>query len=298
MKTLSVPSGEVTLAVREYARADAPTVILVHGYPDTQAMWEPVATRLVDAHGLRVVTYDVRGAGGSTAPADRTGYRTERLVDDLVAVLNHTCGSVGTGVHLVGHDWGSVQLWDAVTTEDVDERLRGRLLSYTSISGPSLDHMAHTVRRARNERDLGLLVRQGLHSWYIYAFHVPWLPERVWRRAGSQLRRRVAAVEGLGDGSHWADTFVEDGANGLELYRANIQDRMRHPRAGHTRVPVQLVVPTRDRYVVPEVYEHLDEYVPNLTRVELDAGHWVAIQQPDTVAALIDEHVRAHEPTS
>jgi pimeloyl-ACP methyl ester carboxylesterase len=297
MKTLSVASGEVTLAVRDYPAADAPTVICVHGYPDTQAMWEPVAERLVEHHRLRVVTYDVRGAGQSTAPADRTGYRTERLVDDLVAVMDRAVGP-GAAVHLVGHDWGSVQLWDAVTTEDVDERLQGRLLSFTSISGPSLDHLADALRRARNERNLNLLLRQGLHSWYVYAFHIPWLPEQVLRRATGQLRQRIAAVERLGDGSHWADTFAEDAANGLNLYRANVRHRMLHPRPGKTRVPVQLLVPRRDHYLVPELFSNLEDFVADLSRVELDAGHWVAIQQPETVAALIDEHVRAHEPTS
>lgn len=295
METYAVLSGEVTLSVREWPNPGAPTVILVHGYPDTQLMWEPVATRLHEEHGLRVVTYDVRGAGQSTAPAGRTGYRTERLVDDLVAVMDHTVGSDGR-VHLAGHDWGSVQLWDAVTTEDSDERLRGRLLSYTSISGPSLDHMAHTLRRARNERDLNLLVRQGLHSWYIYAFHIPWLPEQVMHRATKQLRQRIAAAERLGDGSHWSDTFADDAANGLELYRANIQARMRHPRPGRTTVPVRLIVPTHDKYIIPDVYTHLDEFVSDLTRIDLDAGHWVAVQQPETVARLIADEVRAREP--
>jgi pimeloyl-ACP methyl ester carboxylesterase len=294
METHSVRSDGVTLAVREYPNPDAPTVVLVHGYPDTQIMWDPVAGRLADKHGLRVVTYDVRGAGQSTAPADRAGYRTERLVDDLVAVMDHVTGSDGR-VHLAGHDWGSVQLWDAVTTEDVDDRLRGRLRSFTSISGPSLDHMAYALRRARNERDLNLLLRQGLHSWYVYAFHLPWLPEQLWRRGEAQLRRRLAAGERLGDGSHWADTLADDAANGLNLYRANVQQRMRDPRPGLTRVPVQLIVPAHDRYIIPEVYEHLADFVPALSRIDLDAGHWAALQQPDVVAELIADFVTAQD---
>jgi pimeloyl-ACP methyl ester carboxylesterase len=294
METRSVKSNGVTLAVRDHPNPAAPTVVLVHGYPDTQVMWEPVASRLVDQHHLRVVTYDVRGAGQSTAPADRTGYRTERLVDDLVAVMDHTTGADGR-VHLVGHDWGSCQLWDAVTTEEVDERLRGRLRSFTSISGPSLDHMAHVLRRARNERDLNLLLRQGLHSWYIYAFHLPWVPEQLWRRGEAQMRRRLAAAERLGDGSHWADTLPDDAANGLNLYRANVQRRMRDPRPGETRVPVQLIVPKHDRYIIPEVYEHLADFAPALTRVDLDAGHWVTVQQPDTIAGLVADFVRSQD---
>jgi pimeloyl-ACP methyl ester carboxylesterase len=182
-----------------------------------------------------------------------------------------------------------------VTTEDSDERLRGRLLSFTSISGPSLDHLAEAMRRARNERDLNLLLRQGMHSWYVYAFHVPWLPEQLWRRAAKEMRRRIAAAERLGDGSHWADTFAEDAANGLELYRANVRQRMLHPRPGKTRVPVQLIVPSRDRYLIPELYRHLEDFVADLTRIDVNAGHWVTIQQPEKVAELAAGHVQRHE---
>src|SRR6185436_19779056 len=84
-----VRSDTVTLAVHEHSPAGPgrPTVVLVHGYPDQQDVWRALVARLpLDA--WHVVTYDVRGAGSSDAPADQEGYRTERLVDDLVAVLD------------------------------------------------------------------------------------------------------------------------------------------------------------------------------------------------------------------
>ncbi|MDP9443295.1 MAG: alpha/beta fold hydrolase, partial [Actinomycetota bacterium] len=126
-----VRSGEVDLAVREYGDPAAPPLLAVHGYPDTQVLWEPVAARLADR--FRVVTYDVRGAGESTAPRDRDGYHVDRLVDDVVAVLDAVArrSTVQRPVHLLGHDWGSVQLWEVVTREQRDDRLRGRLASYT-----------------------------------------------------------------------------------------------------------------------------------------------------------------------
>lgn len=293
MQSLRASSGDVTLSVRVHPGGDdAPTVLLVHGFPDTQAMWDPVVRLLGAVHGLRLVTYDVRGAGGSTPPGDADGYATERLVDDLVAVMDLT--SAGrTPLHLVGHDWGSVQLWDAVTTEDVDPRLRGRIASFTSISGPSLDYVAHALRRARATGDLRLLAAQAGRSWHVAAFQLPWLPELVWRRRGDWLRARLDRVERMVDG-HWADTFAEDGALGVNLYRANVRRRMRDPRPGRTRVPVQLVVPELDHFLVPALYRHLGEYVPDLTRVDVRAGHWVPRQQPELVARLIAEHVRRH----
>ena len=54
----------------------------------------------------RVITFDVRGAGLSDAPADITGYRIPQFVDDLAAVADALLP--GEAFHLVGHDWGSL----------------------------------------------------------------------------------------------------------------------------------------------------------------------------------------------
>ena len=99
-------SPPVTLAVTEYGdRTSSTHVLMVHGFPDDQRMWEPVVDALPE--GWHVVTYDVRGAGRSTHPAGRSAYRTELLAEDLIAVLDETVPA-GEQVHLVGHDWGSV----------------------------------------------------------------------------------------------------------------------------------------------------------------------------------------------
>lgn len=281
----TIESGEVELAVRTGGDTDGPALVMVHGFPDTQAMWEPLAERLCDDHF--VITYDVRGAGASTAPRTRAGYRTGRLVDDLVAVLDAT--AAGRRVHLLGHDWGSVQLWDAVTSEATDDRLRGRLASFTSISGPSLDHFGDFMRTARRDGRLGDALRQAAHSWYIAAFHLPYVPEWVFRRQGERLRASLNRSQRLGDDGHWPSTFGEDGANGLELYRANVVDRIRHPRPAHTSVPVQVIVPVHDSFLTPRLYERLPQFVDDLTMSEVDAGHWVARTHPDVIADRVRE---------
>lgn len=62
-----------------------PTVLLVHGYPDTKEVWSEVAPRLVE-RGFHVVLYDVRGHGRSTAPQPlRGGFTLEKLTDDFHA---------------------------------------------------------------------------------------------------------------------------------------------------------------------------------------------------------------------
>ncbi len=297
MRTLRVTSGtgpdRVELAVRVHERdqlpASAPTVLLVHGYPDTMSVWDPLVERLAAEH--RVVSYDVRGAGASTAPRRRAGYLIARLVDDLVAVLDAVL--VGhDSVHVVAHDWGSVALWDAVCFEEHDLRLRGRIGSYVSISGPSPDHVVALVRESARGGNSDELRRQRRKSWYVAAFHLPLLPELVWTLLTPLLRVQLARVERL-DAADWQPTLGRDGRRGLALYRANIRPRLRSPAGpGTTRLPVTLVVPRYDRYVGPGLVTAIQRANPHAVLVDVDAGHWVQRTHPDLLADLVAQHVR------
>ena len=81
MREHRVRSGRVELAVRERGESDRPTVLLLHGFPDTGRVWDEVAEHL--AERFHVVTYDVRGAGASTALEGPENYRMEFLLEDL-----------------------------------------------------------------------------------------------------------------------------------------------------------------------------------------------------------------------
>lgn len=267
-------------------------MVLVHGFPDTSAVWGPVADRLASDH--HVVSYDVRGAGSSGEPEHRSGYALSLLVDDLVAVVEET--SPDWPVHLVAHDWGSIQGWEAVTTNGAAHRFA----SYTSISGPPLDHAGLWARRHRSFRpaELGPAARQALHSWYIASFLLPWLPELMVRsrRAPDLWAASLHCIEHVPTDDQWpAPTFGADFAHGVELYRANVRDRLRHPKAGHTDVPVQLLVPRRDRFVGPALLDGLEDWASVMWRRPVDAGHWVIRTHPDDVAQWVREVVQAVE---
>ena len=149
----------------------------MHGYPDSKEVWSEVAARLADH--FHVVLYDVRGHGRSTAPQPlRGGFTLEKLTDDFLAVADAV--SPDRPVHLVGHDWGSVQSWEFVTVK----RTEGRIASFTSMSGPSLDHFGHWIKKRLTRptpRRVGQLLGQGAKSWYVYLLHTPVLPELAWR---------------------------------------------------------------------------------------------------------------------
>jgi pimeloyl-ACP methyl ester carboxylesterase len=182
----------------------------------------------------------------------------------------------GRKVHLVGHDWGSIQSWEAVCT------MGDRFASFTSISGPCLDHVAHWSRgrlRRPTPRNLRQAAGQGLRSWYIYSFQTPVLPELAWRTGA--LRRLGGAREGIA---------------GIGLYRANMLERLRHPRERRTDVPTQVIVPAKDPFVSPHLVGGLQDRAPNLRIRTLAAGHWVQRSHPDVVARWITEHITGEAP--
>ncbi|MFM0345354.1 alpha/beta fold hydrolase [Paraburkholderia sp. RL17-347-BIC-D] len=297
--TLSVEAGDVRLAVYVSGPRDAPPIVLVHGYPDSAAVWEPVRAQL-DAR-YRVIAYDVRGAGSSEAPVTRHAYRLDRLAADFAAVADATCGA--RPFHLVGHDWGSIQSWEAVT----DPAFKGRIVSYTSISGPCLDHASFGLRdesEGNGDDDtqtahpitkppFGSSVRQTLKSWYIFFFHLPWLPELMWRAGGARLwplwLRVTERVRPAPDPAQ-----MRNAINGLNLYRANFIDKLLRPRARHAHAPVQFIVPLRDRYVGPPLSLGLECWLGAYERTEIDAGHWVVLREPNRIAASIERFVERH----
>jgi pimeloyl-ACP methyl ester carboxylesterase len=291
--TLLVDAGDVRLAVYVSGPRDAPPIVLVHGYPDSAAVWEAVRAHLDTRY--RVISYDVRGAGASGAPEARSAYRLERLAADLAAVADATCGA--RPFHLVGHDWGSIQCWEAVT----DPAFKGRISSYTSISGPCLDHASAGLRgdagsatgQASAKRPFGSGVRQALKSWYIFFFHLPWLPELVWRAGGARLwplwLRLTERVRAEHDPAQKRNAI-----NGLNLYRANFIDKLLRPHARHAHAPVQFIVPLRDRYVGPALSLGLERWLGAYERTEIDAGHWVVLRDPERIAAGIERFVERH----
>lgn len=262
------------------------TVILVHGYPDSHAVWDGVAEAL--AEDFHVVTYDTRGAGNSSHPASPGAYRLECLSDDLRAVIDTV--SPHRPVHLVGHDWGSIQTWESVT----DPLFKDKIASFTSISGPCLDHMGLWLRaRLRHPTRAGLwaLLRQMLLSWYIFLFHLPgsgW----AWRLGLGRLWPALLRWE-EGIDAHRSSTQAYDGYRGVNLYRANMLKRLLFPQPRKAQAPVQVILPTEDRFVSAEIFSELHAWIPDLWVRQVKAGHWLPLKSPQWVAAAVRDFIHA-----
>ncbi|QES58989.1 short chain dehydrogenase [Streptomyces venezuelae] len=288
-----VSTGGVELCVVELGEPGRPTVLLVHGYPDSKEVWSEVAERL--AARFHVVLYDVRGHGRSTAPQPlRGGFTLEKLTDDFLAVADAV--SPDRPVHLVGHDWGSVQGWEFATVA----RTEGRIASFTSMSGPSLDHFGHWIKKRMTRptpRAAAQLLGQSAKSWYVYMLHTPVLPELAWRGPlGKRWPAMLQRIEKVPAGSYPTASLPSDAAHGAWLYRDNVRPRLRRPRPdAYAHVPVQLITPTGDAFLSERLYDGLERWAPDLLRRTLPAKHWVPRTRPDQLAAWITEFVTDRE---
>ncbi|OBI94428.1 alpha/beta hydrolase [Mycobacterium alsense] len=283
-------SDGVTLAVHAYTEIDRrrPTVLAIHGYPDNHHVWDGVAEQLSDR--FNVVAYDVRGAGESSRPAGRIGYRLTRLAADVGAVID----SLGVdSVHLLGHDWGSIQGWAAVT----DESVSPKIASYTSISGPHLNYAGRFLRSARTPRAVADVVRQFLASGYIWFFLCPLVPELAIR--SGETMKVFAAVESIGRAGAESPRraaplrSVDDYLNGLNLYRANMPGPILSPGSHlpQTIVPVQVLIARQDHFVTPALQRFTGSIPPGGRIVPIEGGHWVVASHPGVIARRIDEWV-------
>lgn len=279
-------SDGLRLAVRERGDPAAPTVLAVHGYPDDQSIWEGVAEAL--AGRFRVVTYDVRGAGASDKPRRSEAYLLDQLADDLGRVVDLV--SPDQPVHLLAHDWGSIQAWHAAT----EPRLAHRFASFTSISGPCLDHAGQWMRsklRHPTPCELRKLVNQLIFSGYIGFFQLPVLPELAWRTGA--MRRLIGTVERLDPHTSENPTkpAVSDGVRGLGLYRANMRKRLGCPGERRTDIPVQVLAPTGDPFVSTPMQTEIAPWVSNLRVRRVPGGHWLPRSRPELVARCAVELV-------
>jgi haloacetate dehalogenase len=87
------------------SKGDGPPLLLLHGYPETHAMWHKVAPDL--ARDYTVVCADLRGYGDSSKPKglpDHSNYSKRAMAKDMAEVMS----ALGhRKFHLVGHDRGA-----------------------------------------------------------------------------------------------------------------------------------------------------------------------------------------------
>ena len=272
------------------AVGEVPIALCLHGFPDTAHGWRAVAPKLADA-GWRVVAPFMRGYAPSTIPSDGS-YHIGAVMDDALQVLK-AVGPTGRDV-VIGHDWGAGAAWGLAAAPE-SRFARAVVMSFPV--GP----MFRPQRGIGIRRSLAaLLPPQLLRFWYAPYFQLPWLPEQsaswvvplLWRQwsrgydATEDLRHVDAAI---GSPESWRAA--------LGTYRANVRPgRAPKPYVGvdqwwqaPAKRPVLYMHGADDGCMTAKFADRVGGVLApgGAVRVVDHAGHFLQLEQPDTVAGHI-----------
>ena len=245
-----------------------PAVLLLHGFPDTHAVWRKQVAPLVKA-GYRVLAPDLRGYGQSDAPSAVSAYRLEHICSDVLAMLD----ALGlTRVRLVGHDWGAVVGW--MLCMDAPERIE----QYVTLS------VGHPAAFARAGID------QKLRSSYMLWFMVPGLAERSLMAADFYLMQHFTSNRT--QLSYWRRSLADPGrmTAALNYYRANVPRGLSFAtRDEPVTVPVMGIWSSLDPALGEQQMVASHQYVSHSFRYERIEGadHWLQVTAAERVNALL-----------
>lgn len=116
------------------AQGNGPTVIMVHGFPESWYSWRHQLPALAGA-GYRAVAVDVRGYGRSSKPTRVEDYRMVNKVGDMVGLVEALdCGTA----FIIGHDWGAPIAWtSALLRPDLFPAVAGLSVPYAPPAVPT-----------------------------------------------------------------------------------------------------------------------------------------------------------------
>ncbi|WP_418316738.1 alpha/beta fold hydrolase [Piscinibacter sakaiensis] len=282
---VELPHG-IRIACRAAGDADAPLLVLLHGFPEAAFVWDEVITRLADR--FRCVAPNLRGYAPSSVPSEVESYRPAHLVGDIAALVER----LGGDAVLVAHDWGGAVAWNLAARQPAGLR---RLVI---INAP---HPATFLRELRDNPQ-----QQAASAYMNFLVR----PDAGRLLAENDFERLWRFFEALGEspGCDWLDeptraryrALWQQGLDGpLNYYRAT---PLRPPTASDSAVnriefadrDVTVTLPTlviwgeADRALPPSLLDGLERWVPSLHIERIaHASHWVIHEQPDRIAELI-----------
>jgi len=268
-----------------------PPVLMLHGWPQTLAMWHAVAPALASRHS--VVCADLRGYGDSAKPRglpDHANYSKRVMAADMVAAMQRLGHE---RFHVVGHDRG------ARVAHRLARDHGPRVLSLTVIDiCPTL---------AMYERTDMAFARAYYH-WFLFIQPAP-LPERMIAAIGldGMFGRLTAATGGRGgfDARALAEyrrCFDRRTIHAsCEDYRAAASIDLEHDRADAGRkIAMPLLALWGRRSVVGTMFDclaHWRAVAENVSGLALDCGHFVPEEKPRQTLAALRRFLRQASPS-
>jgi len=263
---------------------DRPPLLLLHGFPQTHAMWHGAVERLRRRFAL--VMPDLRGYGDSDKPAgppDHSAYSKRTMARDMVELMR---GLGFDRFFVCGHDRGG----RVAHRLALDEPRCVRALMLLDIS-PTL---------TMYERTTMAFARRYYH-WFFLIQPAP-LPEQLIGAAPSfYLRTKLGGwgSEGLSPFDERALAEYERCFDAAAIhamcedYRAAATIDLVHDRAdGARRIECPVRVLWGERGVVHELFTPLtdwrDKAASEVTGRPLPTGHYIAEERPDLLAEEIE----------
>ncbi len=249
---------------------DGRRVLLLHGFPQSSAIWHAQLDALAEA-GYRAVAFDQRGYSPRARPEDVERYEIRHLVDDALTVA-------GDGpFHVVGHDFGAVVAWHLAA------RHPDRIRTLTALSVPH--PVAFAAALASPDCD------QRDRSSYISFFRQVDEAEDLLLAGGLATLLRLSGYPG--DVDERVRAMSEPGAltGALNWYRAIGISLV--AGVGTITVPTMFVWSTDDVALGRDGAEATAAYVDGPYRFEVLEGvsHWIPEEVPGTLTPLLLEHL-------
>ena len=261
VESVELVTSEGQFSADTVGSADAPCVLLLHGFPQSRHTWHRVLPALFKA-GFHAIALDQRGYSPGVRPTGVGPYVTKRLVDDVIDIVE-TLGA--PRAHLVGHDWGGQVAWMAAAHHP------GRVASLSVLSRP---HPAAFARAFDVDPE------QASRSAHHRTFQSAEITDVLWRDGCAALRAA------LSDGgvpeaditaylSVFSDRAALDAA--LNWYRAAGGDGLGVVECPHVGVPTLYLWGADDSSVGRVAAELTAEHVSGPYRfVEVPAsGHFL-----------------------
>ncbi len=282
MREISLDLDAVRLRALTWGPESGPLAVLLHGYPDTAHTWRHLGPELAE-DGWRVVAPFTRGYAPSEVAPDGSGH-IAALMDDAVGV--HALLDGGSDAALIGHDWG------AITANALAAHAEN---PYARVVALAVAPFAATPPAWR------AFPRQLRNSWYILFNQLPLLPERTAER----LIRRLwadwspgydasadlpAVLDAIADPAHrravigYYRNLVRPFPRPPERYRRWAGAERRPPLT-----PVLYLYGDQDGCMDARISDGVGPRLPpgSAARRIAGAGHFLHLEQPDAVNALI-----------
>ncbi len=284
LQRVDLPTG-VSLDVAVAGDPANPAIILLHGFPESHRTWRHQIPALARDHFI--LAPDQRGFARSSKPTAVSDYTPDKMVGDLIALADHFGIAKFT---LVGHDWGGAIAWMAALNRP--DRI-GRLII---VNAPHPFIFQKTMFDDPAQREA---------SQYIRAFRNPDFEQHI-EKIGlpaffdTSFLRHTDFEKVEAEKAAYLDEWSQPGAMSamLNWYRASsiIVPEMDETPARPAflnapfppiKQPTLVIWGVEDKALLPSQLDGLEELVPDLTLVKVDAGHFVPWEAPEAVTEAI-----------